>query len=134
MFKFPGFIKLKLPDHCCVSKGSAVTDPHAVIAHESLNRAQLSAADNSVRELGIPVRLKCTVTTDLRSLYQAIEYVSYEPCKLIETVRHGENCEMTLKIGDISVIRKVCGVLKDLTGCKVEGEINTPTTKIMLQY
>ena len=58
----------------------------------------------------------------------------YENCKFVETVRRGENCELTIKTDDFSVTRQVGGVIKDLTGCPVTGVINTPATRILLQF
>lgn len=141
MFKFQGFINLK-----SLVK-SFVADPAAVAAvnqNETLAAPRLPLARANVPERtadfkvkpkrGIQVRLKCTVKTDMQNLYRAIKYASYENCEFVETVRRGENCELTIKTDDFSVTRQVGGVIKDLTGCPVTGVINTPATRILLQF
>ena len=141
MFKFHGFINLK-----SLVK-SFVADPAAVAAvnqHEALAAPRLPLTRASMPERtadfkvkpnrGIQVFLKCTVKTDMQNLYRAIKYASYENCEFVETVRRGENCELTIKTDDFSVTRQVGGVIKDLTGCPVTGVINTPTTRILLQF
>lgn len=141
MFKFQGFINFKSLVKSFVSDPAAVAavKENEVLAVPRLPLAKAqttgNTADGKVKsKRGIQVRLKCTVKTNVQNLYRAIKYASYENCEFVETVRRGEKCELTIKTGDFSVTRQVCGVIKDLTGCPVTGEINTPTTRIVLQF
>ena len=141
MFNFRGSINLKslvkrfVSDSAAVAasyQDSAVTAPCLPPLSDICGKR--AEEPEKKEDSAIQVRLKCTVKNDIQYLYRAIKYVSDEYCEFLETVRHGDKYELTIKTGNISVTRKVCGVLKDLTGFPVEGEIVTPTTRILLQY
>ena len=75
------------------------------------------------------MRLRCTVT-NLHNLYRSLKYVS--KCEFLETVRNGDQCEITLRVGQVNCAREIVNEVKTLTGKPVLSEITTSASKILM--